>query len=234
MKHPINAHMKIRTTLLVVVVALLGGEVTAFADLPDPLATKIYKFDEDAARAVYERLWVAIAMSDMKEANIDPVLVEAYRARESESAEPEIGAWYFDPDHGLLVNELESAPRKLRWIHQGHNSTPEPGAHAMLIWPTIVMLPYKQPLQLKPVHCVPEACYFISNHVDRAKGRRAVNKPGMWLAFRKFDFAMVGDWILAGVLIHKTAPKEPLKHPLFLKWKKELVKRFPAQPLDAE
>lgn len=183
--------------------------------LSAPVATAT--FDEVAAKHAYEGfLLVWFNPMDTERAS-NP----AFRAlHEAHGPLPRVSSWPIDPARGVLVNDLHVRPGRVLWEMEREENPVDPPPNNF-DWINISLID-ENFAALVPKLCVPDACYFESPRVAPIK-KPLVKKPGIWLALRELN----GQLIIAGILIHKTAPKEPLKHPLFLKWRAELATRFP-------
>ncbi len=172
-------------------------------------------FDEAAAKHLYEGFMIAWSK---------PLELESYRKlSEAHGPVPEVGAWPIDPVRGVLLNDVRTRPASIAWELEGVDQPIDPPP-ANFDWVGIATVDDAF-LVLTPKRCVPEACYFESPRVGPVK-KPIVNKPGFWIALREHR----GRWVIAGILMHRTAPKDPLAHPLFVKWKTELATRFPLAP----
>lgn len=129
---------------------------------------------------------------------------------------------FFDPRRGLLVNN-RSGPRALEWVHVGVETLPDP-PHDNVDWFGMIV-EMSEPPNLRPVECIPEACYFASSLVTPRKGRAELKRPGMWLALRTLPGE--SERRLAGILVYRTAPADPQNDPLLKRWLAALESKFP-------
>lgn len=179
------------------------------------LAAPAPTFDQAPAKHLYEGFMIGWNKG---------LELASYRALSAaHGPAPEVGPWPIDPARGVLVNDVRTRPGSIAWELEGVDQPIDPPP-ANFDWVGIATVDDTF-LVLTPKLCVPEACYFETPRVGPVN-KPIVKRPGFWLALREHG----GRLIIAGILMHRTAPKEPLAHPLFLKWKAELATRFPLAP----
>lgn len=142
--------------------------------------------------------------------------------REELAPLPSVARWPIDPARGMLANDIRKRPNAIEWMLEGESEALDPPP-ANMDWMSIALMDWDHPGAIRAVMCVPEACYFKSDVVSPTRGRPLVRKPGIWLALREHK----GKDVIAGILIHKTAPPRPLEDRLFKSWLAELGTRFP-------
>ena len=228
--------------LNVLALTLLGCAThgsSALASPPSPpTSASSEPFDEGAARRRYEAWmlqWAAPPFPDHGPTAPPPPQHPFAQLRARHETLPIVPHWPIDPARGLLVNDLPKAPKKLRWAETGVESHPDSDAHPALDWTMIALSDPDHVDAISPVLCVPEACYFTSPVVAPTRGTPVIKRPGIWVALRPHTFpgpanTPSGDTALAGILVHRTAPKNPLEEPTFKAWRTRLAERFPLTP----
>lgn len=225
-----------RTQLRWLPLVLLFAPTCAFGTpplTPGTPTSDTTPFDEDAARHKYEA-WLLgwYRTGAPTPAPGDEGLLDAYyapyKALFARHANlPKVSDWPIDPDRGLLVNQTDKSQKELTWVHEGDTTFGDIGVHFNFDHGRWTLLDEKHGNVPTPVLCVPEACYFESPRVWGLKGKpRILNKPGVWLALREHG----GNQVIAGILIHRTAPKKPLEDSTFKAWRTRLAERFPLSP----
>jgi hypothetical protein len=173
-------------------------------------------FDEEAQRRRYDA-WLVRWLTE-------PMVSESpFSALRDELAPlPLVDPWPIDAARGMLANDIRKRPNTVAWELEREERAIDPPPENM-DWMAISLSDWEEPTAIRSVLCIPEACYFRSHMVAPKKGRALVQKPGIWIALREHK----GKDVLAGILIHKSAPKKPLEHPLLKTWVAELGTRFP-------
>lgn len=207
-------------------VAAFGAPPDAASPQAGPIASCVHApgFDEAATKRHYDGWllgWTTGPHSN-SERHAKGITTPWDTMRDELWPLPDVERWPIDPARGMLANDIRNRPRSIVWELEGQSVALDPPPEN-IDWARIAISDWDDPKASRAVMCIPEACYYKSSAVSPKTGRVVIRKAGVWIALRKHD----GKDVLAGILIHKTAPQKPLEDKLFKQWLAELATRYP-------